>query len=410
MELFNWVGLTLASLIAIFYLSRIAAFILVTIVRLHVKELAGLESISVALLRGRIYFRNLHLVSSEMSIKIHRGYFQFSYWKRAPFKLRADGVSCYFFTNTAAYEKIESLIEDTVVPVRKHFTAFDLEVFGSNGTIIAGNPELSHCVQLIYDRVSGNLSSNWCFSSNFENIKVAIRPNVDFKENYLLYTRNQAHQPLSPFNLFRKRNLRTEDIPLADSHQWEGLARYRTPSGFDTNFPEIQCAQHEYILESPNLFLKYSNYEAEIIYDMQLKAAKITYGPWAHEQVSKIQKHFFPSLRRDLPPNIEESDSSLKVRVEFTELVRFDIQFKELSDNFKLGSINPNLLNQTKQTCGWVRFNASGTSFASLEIPILSQGGYFKSKCSIFLGHLDIVSSVNQEQLMKSSSLKAIPV
>ncbi|GME96555.1 unnamed protein product [Ambrosiozyma monospora] len=148
-ENFNWVFMTdwvlalLASLTILFYFNRAIAFILSYLMKLVIwkryKIRIKLQSFKISYLAGRVFFKNLIVITENEIIMIHQGWFTWQYWLQqtrssgllidgvpdvdpirneklpARFLLEAYGFEVFMYNRNYAYDNIiEQLAEHDI--------------------------------------------------------------------------------------------------------------------------------------------------------------------------------------------------------------------------------------------------------------------------------------------------------
>ncbi|KAJ8325294.1 Macrophage colony-stimulating factor 1 receptor [Batrachochytrium dendrobatidis] len=361
---------------------------------------------------------------------------------RCYFKLRVDGLECFIYNRSSAYDVVEDLLlgknkkptsttpeSVNVLAQTKNNPMFycPFELTGTTGSILIGNPDLPSILTIAYKEIhaiytSTTLQHNTATPILKDNLQmqlksflVTIRLNVDYKEATLNYASRlrvltePVHWTRKIQSFFFPKPSSDTGISMSHPYQWEGLQRFREAN--DTHSAsKLEYAQSSQIVDSSLVNLKYYTKQIGGLVrsrecDLDFLNAKIVYGPWAQRQRHIIQSFYSPPSYRDAPlvqPKSALESKVLSINLDFRGNSTLKIPTREPSKDAEfLRTENPDLVfesgvgNPGKRPYGWITAEFKSGSALSLNIPLFAETNGSITKFDLLLSNVTLKTSVN---------------
>ncbi|KAI8910937.1 hypothetical protein EDD86DRAFT_129479 [Gorgonomyces haynaldii] len=443
----NWAVVCIVCLFCMFYSQRIIARLISLVIGFWMwrryKISLHIGSITPVWLRGRVYFKNMSILSKDYIVQVHKGYIQFRYWKSYKqndahetvmnedgsirpipfFSTRLDGFELFLFNRSGVYRNLETLLQNKEILLQPmissiHFS-WPVEFHSRKGAVIVGNPDLPNIATFSYEVLVGLYchkptvdGTRTSFKIQFDDTKLSVGHNVDYKEQTLNYaarlrsriTDKTIWERLS--TLFRKKRL--EEIPMSEPYEWHGLDRYR--KSFDKSSSEgEEYAQVSEIIQAKQLGLQYYWNSAETItsvgLDISLTDSKIHYGPWANRQRLILQSYFSPNAYRDAKLG-NAAPCFFNVLITFKNKTVLRIPFREQSEDPQYSNKTEGPLTKKKpiRPFGWIDLKFADDSTIGMDIPLIPSKQRYETALRIALRDVVAHSSSNHALFFESTS------
>ena len=375
-----------------------------------------------------------------MTVHVLQGYFAFRFWlpyrprmhrtpeladagfvgKSSHIRVRLDGLECFVYNRTSAYDQLlnlfaqddgaESQQQDVKQSTKHNKDIWPMEVVGTIGSIIVGNPDLPSIMTLSYKELFGVYSETPEHHAKTHlhliNAKLSIRINVDYKEPTLNFAARMRTQNRVETWSHRLRSFLypvpepENNIPLSEPLKWEGLQRYQDAAENSKVDPSLEYAQVPDILVCKLMDITTIADDVGKC-DVAITDGTINYGAWTQRQRNIIQGYFSPpSYRNQKFDPLNPGESRLPIIVTFFGQCLFRIPTREASKDNEVATTNTenvffNATDAHSRHYGWIEILFSPRSTLELHIPRAAAADGFKTTFALSFFNPIITTSVN---------------
>lgn len=220
--LVDWIFFIFVSLFVLLYLNRLLAYMITKLLewtvwkKYHVK--INIESLKISLLGGRIFFKNLTVITRDKTISVLQGYITWRYWllkyrqielecneseeknisKNLPcrFSLLCDGLEIFIYNRVDTYDNIlQSIFQEDKSKYEKFMDEIELNIKEENldGTNIPSCEDILPVEGVEYDRIKSKGQESlpiylWCLPLQILVNKGAVVVGNKFTPSVAIYS------------------------------------------------------------------------------------------------------------------------------------------------------------------------------------------------------------------------------
>lgn len=329
------------------------------------------------------------------------------------------------------------------------------------GSVIIGNKFTSSILILSHKSAEGIIDLSlpkekldlykMKFQLDYSDMDISIKQNIAYDHDMSLknkLSRSKFSKVWSRFlKILRASHIRIKWLQDENEEtdiffqKWKGLSLYRG-NAFDGDQDDMDdihfdFASHEYakvtnILKSPRIVATYeydipgvvphgahptadgpevgnNGSPPEFGLDIQIHGATICYGPWAQREIQHLQKIFSPIVSRSPNPTQTLSPGSRRIYTYFKTSFTI-MEESSLRIPTREPSKDQDFLKKFKETSddyrpfGWLDLKFSKESYGTVNTILCPTKQGYPNDLSIHLGHMEAVSSVNHDILLKCKS------
>ncbi|XP_014678865.1 PREDICTED: uncharacterized protein KIAA1109-like, partial [Priapulus caudatus] len=418
--LFSLVISIIWYLYLIYYNSRVLGMILTKVLnRLYKTGHIQIGSFSMAILSGKIMFRDVHFISEDLTVRVLDGFAVFHWWRPYVRKeitedmshsdtrlyVEMNSAECHVYNRSALYSKLEQIfgLDSNMIPPDKlqEYEANEKKREQAKLEIETTGLQWRDLIPVVKIEIfAGRLVAGNHL------VPTALCVNVD--EAHLLYTTKPASSPLDRFRHFVDGKLENLRVMLAPSPKYTGTSD-EPPRYMGEGFVVLSSSEMQvyYTVDEPGLvpdepeMLELASGEKietpPPYWGLEVKTGKGTnfsYGPWADRQREHLYNLFYPAEYQPIPVTVKPQPGELR------QPVSFDIQISCLDD----ATIDI-LFTKNKETNA-LHLNMGPGSYIEWSVPwVISVDGYTAVIDGQLL-HMDTSTSLEYRNFIQAETLE----
>ncbi|XP_041120860.1 transmembrane protein KIAA1109-like isoform X4 [Polyodon spathula] len=429
----NFVWLLVATILSCgwiiyltYYNSRNVGLILTLILnRLYKNGHIHIGSFSFSVLSGKVMFRDIYFINTDMSVRIQDGFLIFRWWKmynpkqkkhdpKAETRLHitVNGFEFHVYNQTDLYAHLQEMfgLEPTIVPPKKDDDKEkdEREKTLESVQIKTETQDPFSTWRSLIPVIKVNISTG---RLAFGNHYLPQTLCVNFDDAFLTYTTKPPSSHLDQFMHILKGILENVRVMVVPSPRYVGLQNDEPPRLMGEGFVVMQSNDVDiyYYMDEPGMVPEeMENREAEACNeDTKLqdlppcwgldivcgKGTDFNYGPWADRQRDCLWKFFFPANFQ--PMKVTEIAKPGKPR----QILAFELRMNIIAD------ATIDLLFTKNRETNAVHINVGAGSYLEVNIPMtVGETGYSPTIKGQLL-HVDTTSSMQYRTLLEAEML-----